>query len=474
MRAGVYTRLSRLKETPELTAAAMARQDEDTLKLAADRGWEVVKTYSDPGVSAADDVVRREFEEALSDLGDGTIDVLVIPKFDRMTRGLTTWLRVERVLKDSGGIIASVADGDLDVSTPAGRFMLRQRAQFASYELEMMSERVTRWHQQRAHAGKPLVSGRRPFGYVDKQRSKVEPFEAAVIEYAAELLLGGKSLNQVTAWANGIGSQSPTGRPWLARTFGSMLASPGVAGLRAYRGEVVAVGKWTPILDRATHEALAAKFNATKGKPGRPPTHLLSGLLRCGRCGGRMLWAHHLDRKRGLPDRRQYACRRRPGSPNCGRMTISAEPVELLVAERVLDRLSKRLGRAFRAVGDVEVDVAAAELVAAELARDEVEQMHTSGAIRSDAFLRMHGPAEARVEQARRRLGSVTGKSVLADLPSGAEALLAWWYTPTRTTDERRTVLQAVLTEVIVRPSGPRMSKFDPDRVVIPREAWKV
>jgi site-specific DNA recombinase len=470
MRAGVYTRLSRLKDEPELTRLAFERMDEDTLKLAADRGWEVVKTYSDPGISAADDVVRAEFEQALADLADGTIEVLVIPKFDRMTRGLGTWLRIERVLLDSGGKIVSVADGDLDPSTPAGKFMLRQRAQMAEYELDMIRQRVTRWHKQRAYHGRPLVSGRRPFGYATKDRSQVDPAEAEVIRDAAEDLLRGKSLRSVVATVNTI-TTAPNGKPWHVMNFRAMLLSPGIAGLRYYHGAEVAVGRWDPILDRVTWQQLHARLTANRAngaKGGRPAEHLLSGLVRCGRCRHPMHSAHHLDR-------RQYACRKRPGQPNCGRMAISAEPVELLVAERVLDRLAgKPLGRAFSMVGDTAADVAAAELVDAETDRDGIEQMRASGAISDAAFLRMHGPAEARVEAAHWALARVTGRSVLADLPRGAEALRAWWDSPTRTTDERRAVIQAVLLEVVIRPSGPRMSRFDPQRVHIPKAAWKV
>ncbi len=91
VRAGVYTRLSRLKLDPdpakaaELTRLAMLRQDEDSLKLATDRGYEVTTTYPDPGISADDKVVREVFEGALADLAEGTIDALVIPRFDRLT-----------------------------------------------------------------------------------------------------------------------------------------------------------------------------------------------------------------------------------------------------------------------------------------------------------------------------------------------------------------------------------------------------
>ncbi len=473
LRAGVYTRLSNLKSTEDLTSLGLARQSEDTMKLARDRGWEVVRTYADEGITASGAKHRPDFDQAMTDLRERTIDVLVVKSLDRLTRNLRDLLLIERTLAESGGRLVSVSDGDLDTGTSAGRFILRQRAMVAEMELDNIKARVTRWHEQRAHDGKPLVSGRRPFGYKDKQRSAVNPAEADVIERAAELLLKGKSLNQVTAWANGIGSVSPTGKPWLARTFGAMIISPGVAGLRSYRGEVVAVGKWTAILDRPTHEALVAKFNATKGKPGRPPTHLLSGLLRCGRCGHPMLWAHHRDRKRGLPDRDQYICRKRPGAPNCGRMVVSAEPVEKIVGAEVLAHLdADKLERHLASLDDGKAAAAADELEAARGRRDELEHWYETGALESDEYLRLRGPVRARVERAKRVLGSMTSKSVLVDLPTDPAELAGWW--DGATVAERREVITATLTEVIIRPSGPRMSKFDAGRVEIPPESWKV
>ncbi len=87
------------------------------------------------------------------------------------------------LLDHPGRLLVSVADGDCDPSDPASKFLLRQKAQMAEYELDQIKARVRRWHRQRAEHGWPLVSGRRPFGWVDSQRSAVEPVEAAVIEY---------------------------------------------------------------------------------------------------------------------------------------------------------------------------------------------------------------------------------------------------------------------------------------------------
>ncbi len=398
-----------------------------------------------------------------------------------MTRGLGTWLRVERVLLDSGRIIVSKADGDLDPSDPASKFMLRQRAQMAEYELDQIKARVRRWHEQRARHGHPNVSGARPFGYAAKDRSRVDEAEAEVIRDAAELILKGRPLHAVAAWANELGAKSPTGKEWRAHTFGNMLRSPGVAGLRAYRGEIVAAGRWTAILDRPTWERVRARLGNGNGKRkgGRPPKYLLTGVLVCAECGRHMTTGY-----RSRDRVRRYTCWQQAGiKPRCRKISILASPVEEIVGAEVLAHLSETgLAAALSDLGDAKADAAYAELADAETDRDGIEQMRASGAIKDDAFLRMHGPAEARVEAARRALGQVSGRSALADffgeLHADADGqvdlaeLAAWW--DDATTAERREVVTASLAKVIVHPSGPRMSRFDAGRVVIPPESWKV
>jgi site-specific DNA recombinase len=66
-------------------------------------------------------------------------------------------------------------------------------------------------------------------------------------------------------------------------------------------------------------------------------TYLLSGMLRCGRCGNRLFsQARHVN-----PDNRvrRYVCLKDPDHGGCGRLTVVAEPVEQLLTDAVLTRL---------------------------------------------------------------------------------------------------------------------------------------
>jgi DNA invertase Pin-like site-specific DNA recombinase len=219
-------------------------------------------------LSAAPGAKRRpEFEHALADLAAKRIDVLVIWKLDRFLRSLWDLLRVEKVLAESGGQLVSVQDGWLDTTTGPGRYMLRQYALLGEMEIDSIRVRVTRWHRQRAAAGLPLVSGRRPFGYGTKDRSAVDPIEREVIREAARRLLAGRSLRGVVRWVNELGVAAPNGKPRMPSNFRAMLLSPGIAGLRSYKGKGAppVQGTWEAILDRGTWEALGGVLT----EPGR-------------------------------------------------------------------------------------------------------------------------------------------------------------------------------------------------------------
>jgi hypothetical protein len=267
----------------------------------------------------------------------------------------------------------------------------------------------------------------------------------------------------VTAWANTTGVTSTTGRTWSLQTLRGTLLSPGLAGRRVYRGVDFAEGQWTPILDRATHEMLVAILNdPAKRTRGPGVKHLLSGLVACGRdnCGAALM-THY-----ARPGRREYWCQSNKGlgRPGCGRTVVAAEPLEQTIAAMVIRRLAgPGLAKAL-AAEDADPG-AAAELKAAETRRDEIEHLYDSGQIRQDAFLRMHGPAVERVDKARARLRAQASRSVLWNLPRTKAKLEAWWNDPARTIEERRAVIQAVVSRVVVGPAVKPSRTFDQRRI---------
>src|SRR5439155_10983707 len=125
---------------------------------------------------------------------------------------------------------------------------------------------------------------------------------------------------------------------WTATTVAGILRNPRVTGLRTYYGEVVAEGRWDSILDRETFERLAIMLRRN-ARPGRDPKQLLSAIARCGACGGPMWTSHKSEGGRRIL---RYACIKRPGSAGCGKVGVVGEPLDQLITDAVIHRLSTK------------------------------------------------------------------------------------------------------------------------------------
>jgi site-specific DNA recombinase len=462
--AGVYLRLSEAKDEDEASEAAYERYEQYSRSLCERRNWHVAVVYREPIGSAYRTRHRRAFQQALADLRSGRIQVLVAIEWARLSRNRRDNEALWDLVENHGAIVAT-ADGQ-DTTTRAGRQALEIKAMTARWESEEISERVRRQQKQAATKGGPPPGGKRLFGYGPRRETIIEA-EAEVVREAARRLLSGHSLRSTTAWANTV-STSTTGRAWSMRTLRDTLLSPGLAGRRVYQGVDFAEGQWEPIIDRATHEMVVAILNdPTKRRRSQVVKHLLSGLVVCGRCEAPMI-THYEPKRRG--GRRRYMCPLTPGRPGCGRTTVAAEALEAVVSEMVLKRLAGRgLAKALAAHDDD--PGAAVELRAAEQRRDEIEHLYESGQIKTDAFLRMHGPAVERVDKARSRLQAQASGSVLWSLPRVSEELEAWWNAEDTTVDQRRAVIQAVVSRVAVGPALKASKVFDPARLD-PKKGW--
>jgi site-specific DNA recombinase len=466
MRAGVYCRLSVLKPSEQLTEAALERQEADCRALCARYGWEVVQVYPDEGVSAYSKRRRRPgFELALSDLEAGRIDVLVCWKLDRLVRRLKDWVRVEEVVERSGRKLASVNEGEQSQLT------LRILASMAEQESKNTSDRVGRQREQAARAGEPNQGGRRLFGYSKLPRTIIED-EAAVIRELVQRLLAGESVRSLTSWANSV-SVTPTGRQWTQQTLRGMLLSPALAGQRVYRGVVVATGRWEPILDRPTWEAVNAFLrDPSRVTPrGRPSTWLLASMVECGRCHQTMV-VHYRPKNRG--GAREYLCFKKPGTPACGLTTIAAEALEALIEEVFLQELAKeRLDQALAAHGSVVAELhQQREVIRAKFA--EVGEMFDADEIDRAEYLARRAKLTERRGKVQADLDRHLQRSILKELPTGEAELREWWAT-TATADMKQSVMRACLRSVVVGPASVRGGRFDSNRLLPPYgPQWRI
>ncbi|MGH9031875.1 MAG: recombinase family protein [Acidimicrobiia bacterium] len=340
--AAVYCRISLDRQGEGL---GVDRQDELCRKLAAARGWQVAETYTDNDISAYSGKRRPAFGRMLADLEAERRDGVVCVDLDRLTRRP---IELEQFidLADRRGIALANVAGDTDLSTSDGRLKARILGSVARQESEKKAERQRRESEHAARRGVPRGS-RRPFGY-EPDRVTIRETEADLVREAARRVFAGETVAAVCRDWNERGVESPKQGKygWSPETLVGILRSPRYAGLRDYKGEVVAEGQWEPIIDRSTWETLQMKIRRV-ARVGRPSTHLLSGIARCGKCGSPLWTSWGRTARRKVP---RYACVKRPGAAGCGGITAAAAPLDETVRDAIIDAATgPRFARALEA-----------------------------------------------------------------------------------------------------------------------------
>jgi DNA invertase Pin-like site-specific DNA recombinase len=82
---------------------------------------------------------RLELDRLLDQLRDG--DVVVVTKYDRLSRSLRDLLRIVAQIQERGAGFRSLAE-DIDTTTPAGRLVFHVFASIAQFERERIAERT--------------------------------------------------------------------------------------------------------------------------------------------------------------------------------------------------------------------------------------------------------------------------------------------------------------------------------------------
>lgn len=469
-RTGIYCRISQDREGAGL---GVARQEEDARAFCSARDWEVVEVYVDNDTSAYSGKPRPAYQRMLGDIENGHLDAVVCWHVDRLTR---TPVELEHVIDiaDRTGLLLGTVTGEVDLSTPTGRMVARIIGATARQESEHKAERQKRQRRQAAEAGHVAGGGTRPYGYDDDRLTIVET-EADAIRDAASRILAGESLSSICRdWAD-RGVRTSTGGSWRPTTLRRLLASARISGRREYNprppgqttrpllGEIVADAVWPAIIPPEQSDQIRRMLSdpnrrRTSSATGR--TYLLSGILRCGRCGHGMVGRP----KSGTP---RYVCPNVPGGQSCGGTATVAERTDEHVRDLVLIALSSPdLAARLREVP--EVDQATVDAVRDDEGRlEELAEEWADGNISRAEWRRAREVIEGRLERNRAILNRQAGAAPLADLVGTFDDLLARWQT--MNVSQRRAVVGAVLDRVEVGPANRRM-RWDPDRFT---PVWK-
>jgi DNA invertase Pin-like site-specific DNA recombinase len=167
MRVGFYLRVSTDGQTTE-------NQRLELRGVASRLGWEIVREFSDEGISGSNGRDKRPaFDELHKAIARREIDLVASWSVDRLGRSLTDLLAFLGELQAKGVALYLHQQG-LDTSTPAGRALFQMLGVFAEFERAMIVERVraglARARERGTKSGRPIGGQTLPAAKLDAVR----------------------------------------------------------------------------------------------------------------------------------------------------------------------------------------------------------------------------------------------------------------------------------------------------------------
>jgi site-specific DNA recombinase len=285
MRASGYVRVSTARQESE--GFSLAEQEKQVRAYIDLKGWTLDKIYVEGGVSGRRND-RPELVKLLSNLGG--IDVLVIPKLDRLGRNTKHLHQTYEQLEQAKVSLVSLKES-IDTTTPVGKLLRNILSSLAEFESDQTKERVESVTIARAEKGKKHAAW--PYGYVEGK--PVEP-AASIVRRIFEETRDGKTQRQIANKLNAEGIKTPKGKTWKQTQIKSALDCV------TYTGRIETNG----VIYDAEHKAIVSKdlWDKVQGlraankrgkngsSAGRTPlgNHLFrKGFLRCAHCGAAMV-----------------------------------------------------------------------------------------------------------------------------------------------------------------------------------------
>lgn len=286
---------------------------------AAREGWSVTAEHADRAISGT---VRDRpgLDGALADLEAGRATILLAESLDRISRDQEDLAAIFKRVRFQRARIVTLAEGEI------GTIHVGMGGTVSAIFLEQLAEKTRRGQIGRVEAGR--VPGGLSYGYRKVHRldargeperglREIDESQAAIVRRIFTDYVSGLSPLQIAAALNAEGVPSPRGGLWRANTIGGhRQRGNGILHNQLYAGRILfnrqsfrkdpetrkrvsrvndqadLVAAEVPdlrIIDDALWQAAQSRLAAYSGhrpEQARRPKRLLSGLMRCGICGG--------------------------------------------------------------------------------------------------------------------------------------------------------------------------------------------
>ena len=312
---------------------SIEQQIEACRKHAAELGLTITDTYEDRAISGRTDN-RPAFQRMMRDAEDGKFQYVLAWKSNRMGRNMMQAMVNESRLMDCG-VKVFYAEEDFDDSA-AGRFALRSMMNVNQFYSDNLAEDVRRGLMN--NASKCMANGRQPLGYKRGEDGKVVVDEpaAAIVREIYTRIASGEMFMDIARDLNRRGIKTQSGSEWNKSSFKVLCRNERYRGIYIY-GDTRIEGGIPPIVDDVlwykVQEVLKVKKSKNRHHCPSDEDYLLTGKLRCGKCGGYMIGMS--GRSKTGDVHHYYACQNRRVGHTCDKKNIRRDVIEPAVAQAI-------------------------------------------------------------------------------------------------------------------------------------------
>ena len=250
--------------------------------------WHLHKVYED--TESGRELDRPGLMELRWDARKGAFRTVLVYRLDRLSRRLRDLMLLTTEFSSLGVDLVSVSE-PFDTGGPVGKACLQTLGIFAEFESSVSGERISAAQTKKAKGGLSPGGGV-PYGYrkCPSGTWQINTHEAAVVQRVFSMYVEeGIGAYRIVKALNAEKVTTRAGKNWHSDSIGRMLRNPAYAGKRRWRG--LHDARHRLIVPKEVFEKAQVIRSARRNAPAKrvKRVYLLSGIMRCGKCGGPMV-----------------------------------------------------------------------------------------------------------------------------------------------------------------------------------------
>lgn len=318
---------------------------------------QITNIYIDEAQSGTN-TERNGLKRMLADAEEHKFDAIVIYDQSRLSRNIIDWFSIREKLRSLGISLHSCTDPIDDIDNPSAFLSEGMKAIINQHYVMETRKKTIAGQTARAKQGK-FCGGTPPLGYdIIDGKYVINQYEAEAVKLIFDLYASGKSYDNIIDVLKSKGYKSKRNAAIGINALYSILRNERYIGVYSWNKRQVkrfrkwAGGKPNPnvvimedaipaIIDLYTWKAVQKRMEKNKinkeNKSRRNREYILSGLLRCAKCGGAFVGFTNVSSK-GY-ETKYYTCANKRRLHNCDAKNINGSELEMLVTMVIKDEI---------------------------------------------------------------------------------------------------------------------------------------